>query len=402
LVLRSSRTPEHELALLLAGTAERRAVNDRRLVDLIRTADRSRFAEFAHAQRMAPLFETRIRAAGHGVPPFELVPATARRRQELRALVVGSVNDRIAAALEDAKIPVMPLKGVTLAKRLYGDETMRDSRDVDLLVDASQLADATSIVRGYGYAVDETEAVEFPDLPVLHINLVSEQGRLPPVEVHWRVHWYETRFAAHMLRESSGAGVQRVPPPAEDLAALLLFYHRDGLVGLRLACDIASWWDRYGSHVSAGAIGALARAFPELAPAWTAAALAAERIVGLPGTWLLHSAQPRGLRTRLAAGLANWSLQGDRDQISADVTLIDGLCTPTRQLRAFARRSLLVDFDRLSGYYGVPRGAQTALVLLSIAHPIKLAVRYSLALTALGARVLGRLTRRRANRGRAD
>ncbi|MGZ4330333.1 MAG: hypothetical protein ACXVXL_20250 [Solirubrobacteraceae bacterium] len=68
---------------------------------------------------------------------------------------------------------------------------------------------------------------------------------MPRVELHWRVHWYEDRFAADAL-EPAERPVARAPLrmlPADGLATLTLIYARDGLSGLRTPADIAAWWD---------------------------------------------------------------------------------------------------------------------------------------------------------------
>ena len=55
------------------------------------------------------------------------------------------------------------------------------------------------------------------------------------------------------------------PAPADELAALLLYYARDGFAGLRLAADIAAWWDANGRGLPDGALDDLVGAYPALA-----------------------------------------------------------------------------------------------------------------------------------------
>src|SRR5205814_8803590 len=92
---------------------------------------------------------------------------------------------------------------------------------------------AVEVVRELGYA-RPTDYVDSSGLPLLHFALVHERDELPPVELHWRIHWYETRFARERLLAPDGAPDWR-PAPVDELAALLLFYARDGFTGLRQA-----------------------------------------------------------------------------------------------------------------------------------------------------------------------
>lgn len=59
-------------------------------------------------------------------------------------------------------------------------------------------------------------------LPPLHRSLRHRDGALPDVEVHWRVHWYETAFARTLLTEGAKRDGGPLPAPLE-LATLLLF-----------------------------------------------------------------------------------------------------------------------------------------------------------------------------------
>ncbi len=132
------------------------------------------------------------------------------------------------------------------------------------------------MVRGLGYGAP-TDHIQECGLPLLHFVLTHERGELPPVELHWRVHWYERAFARERpLPPSAVAGDWR-PAPADELAALLLFYASDGFVGLRLASDLGAWWDAYGAELRADGLEELLRSYPALAPVLPTAARAAER-----------------------------------------------------------------------------------------------------------------------------
>jgi hypothetical protein len=78
--------------------------------------------------------------------------------------------------------------------------------------------------------------------------------------------------------------------------------------------------------------------------------------------------------------VGSWSQEGSRDQLAANVSLVDGLLAPRRALRGFVGRQLLPSATRIAEFYELrsPRSAQIAYFRL--AHLAKMVGRYLLAL----------------------
>ena len=197
------------------------------------------------------------------------------------------------------------MKGPALGQALYGQPGRRPSADIDLLVVAEDLNRAVEVAEHLGYR--DTERYRPGDrLPLLHRRLAHRTPGLPVLELHWRVHWYEQLFSREMLIRSSPAGfVGRRPAPADELTSLLLFYARDGFVDLRLACDVAAWWDAWGSELPRGAVTDQAARYPALERVLLAATEVADRVVGVPRLALLGEEPELERRVRLATHLAN-------------------------------------------------------------------------------------------------
>ena len=81
----------------------------------------------------------------------------------------------------------------------------------------------------------------------------------------------------------------------KELAALLLFYARDGFLGLRLATDLSAWWDTFGREVPAGALEELIDAYPAFGRVLPVAGTGAERLGGAPGSKALARMPRSGL-----------------------------------------------------------------------------------------------------------
>jgi hypothetical protein len=334
---------ERQLILLSAGTADRRRAMHERAVRLIEQVEWSALAETLHRRRLLTVLGPRVLELAQGCADEDFA---SKARHAINAgrrhsAFLQLVSLRIMAMLAQAGIRAAALKGPLMGEAIYDDPGRRLSNDIDLLVAPEQLPAAVEVVRGLGYDAP-TDYVGEDGLPQLHFTLIHERAELPPVELHWRVHWYERSFACErLLPPAADPSGQWRPAPADELAALLLFYARDGFVGLRLASDLSAWWDRYGSELSPGALGRLLHAYPALARVIPVAARAAGQTVGLPASRVLGGIHKLGLRERAAVRLANPNPHSSRPQIYADIGLIDGLLMPPGGFGAFVQRNVL-------------------------------------------------------------
>jgi len=304
--------------------------------------DWSQLASTLRSRKLLPALGPRILelAEGSASDDFAATVNQALETGRRQAAFLQLTSLRILAMLAHAGIRSAPLKGPLLAELIYGDPARRLSSDIDLLVAPDDLQAAVEVVRGLGYQAP-TDHVDHRGLPLLHLVLVHAKGELPPVELHWRIHWYEGRFAYERLLPPAVDPLGRWRPGrVDELAALLLFYTRDGFIDLRLAVDLSAWWDTYGASLLPGAFDELLCVYPAIARAILVAAIVTERITGLPATETLGTLPNLGLRERIAARLANPNPHSSQSQLYADMGLIDGLLTPQGGFSAFARRQL--------------------------------------------------------------
>ncbi len=325
---------------MLAGTRARRlALRDRARASLAR-ADFGQLAAELAWRRLLPLIGTRALETASDLCPadFESHVAGARRAARMRGLAVEAETRRVTAHLAEEGIAALPLKGPLLAEAAHGDIGLRETDDIDVLVAPAQLHAAVERLRAEGYG-EPGDPVRANGMPDLHFALYHPTGRR--VELHWRTHYYDEEFAAEMLgrAESGPDGLLRAQP--DDLAAsLLLFYARDGFYGVRLATDIAGWWDRHGHACGAGFLEGHVRRYPRLLATFAAAAAAAERVTGAPVADWLGIEATGGRRVSLAARLGDWTQAGDRDQLAANISVVDGLLAPRGSAGEVARREL--------------------------------------------------------------
>jgi hypothetical protein len=329
---------EQELLLRAAATRGRREVERDRIESLVPAVGWSALAEqLAHA-RLLPTLGPRIAELAGDEAPGEFhetagAAVEACRRQDALLLLIGQ---QVTEALRARGIAAAALKGPGLGEELHGEAGRRLSSDIDLLVPAARLREGAAAAAELGYE-PPTDPVQENGLPLLHFAM--PHGKLPAVELHWRIHWYETRFAEERLLPPPAAEDDWRPEPVDRLVALLLYYARDGFSGMRQATDLAAWWDRFGAGLGDGELEARLEAYPQLRPAVRAAARVAERTVGLPSAQLLGGSR-LGSRGRVAVALADPRPYATMQQLYAEIALIDGLLTPRGGFGAYLSRQI--------------------------------------------------------------
>jgi hypothetical protein len=378
-VTRRALLAHEELVLLVAGTTARRSASAGRLRELLgRVAWDPLLAELT-LQRLAPLLGGRVlELAGTGAPAAF---ADAVGEQTEAARQAGGLLElttlRVAAALETAGIGNVPLKGPLLARSLHGDPGVRFSRDIDVLVGREDLQRAAAALEPLGWRLERGARA-----PVLHLTLTHDSG-LPEVELHWRLHWYEAEFAARALARAQPGpdGVRRLQG-VDELTALLLYHARDGFAGLRHPIDAAAWWDAHAATHDRVLLADVALEHPALARALSASATALERLVGVPAHRLVPGPRDLPWGARRAVTLANPLMRGTPEQITAEITLVDGLLAPAGQRGAFLRRRVLVGRHDLP-----PATRRRSLAAARAEHVLRVLRRLPLALVRPRARL---------------
>ncbi len=298
--------------------------------------------EYWRTERVLTLAVHRARTIGVERESWSALEGELREQARTRGLAQDFALMQLTRALERAGVESLVLKGAPMARRLYGEAELRSrSGDVDLLVPVGQLDQASSVIMGLGWG--EAQDARYEDgLPDHHAAHPGRRGT-PNVELHWRVQWYErSEHSAALLENAVTVDRFRVPSPVDQLSILLLAFARDGLHGLRLAADVAAWWDRWereGVDLAPLWRGALARPH-------AAAALGAHAVVGSPPP-------PPGHLGRAAASVVERLALSDEPMeqrsVFARVAMVDVAAAP----RGLRRERLLATWLRSPEYLEV-------------------------------------------------
>ena len=165
--------------------------------DAVRAAaegvDWARFLRVLARQRVSGLAHSALRAAGVTPPPeIEAVLARSAQAVAVRALALAAEAVRLQALLEASGVPALFVKGAALAQLAYAGQSLKHSRDIDVLVAPANAERAFALLEQEGYRAvvpkGSLTAAERKIVFRLHkdLELYKPERRLS-VELHWRL-----------------------------------------------------------------------------------------------------------------------------------------------------------------------------------------------------------------------
>ena len=143
--------------------------------------------------RVAGLVHNALSSAKIDLPP-RIGQALASQAQNIarQNLVLIGETVRLQRAFDAAEIPVISLKGFTLAQLAYGSLALKHGRDIDLLVLPERALDAVELLEREGYVLrDPAPSLNAAQRRAVvqygrEMELVRRTGNLR-VELHWRL-----------------------------------------------------------------------------------------------------------------------------------------------------------------------------------------------------------------------
>jgi len=194
----SATTPEDQLCLLLARGRLTPDEEARARELLGSSLQWPLILERAHTHQVYPLLYRNLRALG-----FPCVPDAVQAELKgaflantLRNQLLAEELARLLGLLGEAGVPVIPLKGVTLAESLYSDTASRVCADIDILVPPANVTQTLGIVLASGYRDDFRDSF-FSKLALRHgrhYDLVrGDRGFSFLLELHWKLVQHSSR-----------------------------------------------------------------------------------------------------------------------------------------------------------------------------------------------------------------
>ncbi len=197
-----------------------------------------RLVELADRHDVIPLLNVALRDSVS-------VPAQVRQRLESHCRTVIAHNLSLASELaelleffERSGVNAMPYKGPAWTKALYGNLANRQIRDLDILVDQSEIARACALLAERGYVVAKTQCKDIE---------LENPGTGLHLELHWSAcePWHDKKVSRLKLWNAASTITllnRQMPLPSAENVFFLLAIHgaRHRWESLKWLCDIAA------------------------------------------------------------------------------------------------------------------------------------------------------------------
>lgn len=218
--------------------------------------DWQRFLRLVQHHRLVPLVSHTLQASMTESSPPDLEAAL----EELRRLSKLSAHQslrclaelrRVIQKLQSHKIPVRVLKGLPLAKSVFGDLSLRAPGDIDLLIDESSIVEADRLLRSFGYhGLFQMDRFSPKRLSFYRSHWKDVAYRNPAtgfeVDLHWRCFRNSAMPGGELCatpgQQSVCFGGFQVETPARMEGLLYLCVHGtlDGWLYLKSLVDVAA------------------------------------------------------------------------------------------------------------------------------------------------------------------
>ncbi len=146
-------TLEAELLVWCARTSISEALQTRIRQRVTEPLDWSVLLNLAGYHGVFPLLYRNLAALCSDLVPADTL-AWIRQKTQAGALLNHSLAQELGSlceAFDKQGVPVIPIKGATLALSAYGDVTLRDFNDMDLLIPKRAIEEARAILLARGY-----------------------------------------------------------------------------------------------------------------------------------------------------------------------------------------------------------------------------------------------------------
>ncbi|WP_068498678.1 nucleotidyltransferase domain-containing protein [Paenibacillus kribbensis] len=222
---------DHELTILLSLLKKEVAPSQRTFADIhLHKLDWARLLRLADHHRVVPLIYLQLKKSNDPAIPGPLLESlqVQYHRNTLRMLLLQAEAARLTRLLMDHGIRVFILKGPALAQQLYGDVSLRTSKDIDLLIAPDDMDEAEHWIREAGYESKsgETRVLGSWKWKDHHTSFLHPQKRVE-VELHWRLHpdaggepSFDELWDRRQFSESAGASRGGQSASADSTAAM--------------------------------------------------------------------------------------------------------------------------------------------------------------------------------------
>ncbi|PEW86996.1 Renal dipeptidase [Bacillus cereus] len=177
-----------ELKLLLELMKEENEENiQRNKEELFTTIDWDHFLQLTRHHRVYPLIYMRLKSVDESLVPKEVIETLYEeyKRNTFQMIQLSAEMDRVSKLFTDNGIQLLFLKGPVIAYEIYGDISLRTSKDLDILVKEMDFEKVEELLFGLGYKREEVLTIlnerkwRYKDIVYYHPKIGMQ------IEIHW-------------------------------------------------------------------------------------------------------------------------------------------------------------------------------------------------------------------------
>ncbi|MFE4350604.1 nucleotidyltransferase domain-containing protein [Peribacillus butanolivorans] len=153
--------------------------------ELLTNTDWEFFLQLAMHHRVYPLIYSKLKKVDERLIPKYVIENLYQeyKKNTFKMLFLTAEMEKIGKILDGNQIRSLFLKGPVIAFDIYGDISLRTSKDLDILVQKTDLNRVEEQLLSYGY---EREVQDKIEKSKLHIAYFHPQKKIQ-IEIHWRL-----------------------------------------------------------------------------------------------------------------------------------------------------------------------------------------------------------------------
>ncbi|WP_258831553.1 nucleotidyltransferase domain-containing protein [Peribacillus frigoritolerans] len=147
------------------------------------------FLELARHHRIYPLVYSKLKILDNKTIPLYVIQTLYQEYKEntYYMLKLSGEMERVSKLFTENNIRLLFLKGPAIAAEIYGDISLRTSKDLDILIPITDLIEVEKLLLNCGYVKEEID----PDLTKkkwgsYHVSYYHSQKKIQ-IEIHWRL-----------------------------------------------------------------------------------------------------------------------------------------------------------------------------------------------------------------------
>lgn len=176
-----------ELKLLIQLVKSKNELKD---IDQLQNIDWRLFLDLVHHHRCQPIIYLKLKDMPQTIVPLEIIQALQQTytKNTFKMLQLSGEMEQISKLFAENEVKTLFLKGPALAHHLYGDISLRTSKDLDVLVRETDLDKVDALLLASGYVKDGAPSLlNGTKRKTHHIEYVHSQKKIQ-IEIHWRLH----------------------------------------------------------------------------------------------------------------------------------------------------------------------------------------------------------------------